>query len=178
MNTNRITVRYAKALYDFASEEKKADVVNKDMALLAELAKIPEFVGMLENPVIFPSKKLAVFQDITKGKIDAISLKFFKLLAENKREEYLGAIAKNYIDIYRKKNNIKAAELFTAFPSDSRLDAELLSILERKFKSKIDLKTNTDEKLIGGFVLNIDGMQYDTSVTENLRKIKKEMLDA
>jgi F-type H+-transporting ATPase subunit delta len=178
MNTNRITVRYAKALYDFASDEKKADIVNKDMLLLSELVNIPEFRNMLENPVIFPSKKIAVFEELMKNKADTVTIKFFRLLAENKREAYLGALARNYMNVYRKNNNIKAAELLTAFIADDELKKDVLKILEEQFKSKIDLKTGTNKDIIGGFVLTVDGLQYDTSVIEKLKEIKKEMLEA
>ena len=91
---------------------------------------------------------------------------------------YLSSIARNYIDIYRKKNNIKAAELVTAFIPDDNLKKETLKILEEQFKSRIDLKTDTNKDIIGGFVLTVDGLQYDASVTEKLKDVKKKMLSA
>jgi len=177
MNTNRVTVRYAKALYEFAFDEKKTEQVNKDMRLLSELVNISEFRNMLENPVIFPSKKITVFNKILKNKVEETTKTFFKLLAENKREMYLSAIARNYINFYRKKNNIKAAELTTAFAADENLKKDVSDILSKQFKSKIDLITNTNEDIIGGFVLTVDSMQYDASVTEKLKEVKKEMLN-
>ncbi len=177
MNTNRITVRYAKALYGFATEQKKDSVVKNDMELISEFVKISEFQNMLENPIIFPSKKSDIFISVFKNKICDVTLKFFKLLSENKREAYLGAIARNYIDIYRKKNNIKSAELLTAFTPDSKLKKDVSQILSEKFKSKIELTGKTDESIIGGFVLTVDGMQYNSSIAEKLKDIKNQMMN-
>ena len=178
MNTNRVTVRYAKALYAFASDEKKAEVVSKDMRLISEIVKIPEFRNMLENPVIFPSKKIAVFEEVMKNKVDNVTLKFFKLLAKNKREAYLDALARNYIDIYRKNNNIKSADLTLTFTPDEELKKDVVLILSQKFKSNIEIATKKDKNIIGGFVLTVDGMQYDVSVATKLKEVKKEMLKA
>ncbi len=176
MNTNRITVRYAKALYDFAFEQNKTEQVNKDMRLLSETVKIPEFKNMLENPVIFPSKKNTAFKEVMKGKIDPVTQRFFELLTDNKREAYLGNIARNYIGIYLKENNIKSAEMITAFVPDSTLINEIVTILSQHFKSNIEINTKTDKHIIGGFVLTVEGMQYDASIAEKLKHVKKEML--
>ncbi len=178
MNTNRVTVRYAKALYAYAADEKKAEAVSKDMQLLSKAVKIPDFRNMLENPVIFPSKKTAVFNELFKTKVDTITKNFFKLLTENKREIYLEAIARNYIDIYRKNNNIKAANLTTVFVADDKLKKDIIKILSEQFKSDIELNVDTDKDITGGFVLTVDGMQYDASISTKLKEIKKEMLEA
>lgn len=177
MNTNRVTVRYAKALYSYASDEKIAEIVSNDMRLILEIADIPEFRRMLENPVIFPSKKTAIFNELLKNKVNEISLKFFKLLAENKREIYLKAVARNYIDIYRKSNNIKSAELITVFESNDKLKKDVIRILSEQFKSNIELTVKKDKEIIGGFVLTVDGLQYDAGVATKLKEVKKEMLN-
>ncbi len=178
MNTNRVTVRYAKALYSFAADEKKADVVRNDMQIISEVVKISEFRNMLENPVIFPSKKTAVFKQLFEGKFDAITLNFLKLLTENKREIYLSAIARNYIDIYRKNNNIKSAELITVFKPDEQLKKDTIKILSKQFNADIELLTDIDKNITGGFVLTVDGKQYDASIANKLKELKKEMLNA
>ena len=178
MNTNRVTVRYAKALYSFASEENKSEAVRQDMHVISELVKIPEFKSMLENPVIFPSKKTAAFNEILKNKADSITFKFFELLTKNKREIYLSAIARNYIELYRKKNGIKSAKLVTTYTADQQLLSEVSTILSNQFRSKIELNSDTNKNITGGFVLTVDGLQYDASVATKLKEIKREMLKA
>ena len=177
MNTNRVTVRYAKALYEFAFENKKTKQVYDDMHLLSGTVKIPEFRNMLENPTIFPSKKNTAFKEIMKNKIDPVTERFFELLTENKRESYLGAIARNYIGIYLKENNIKSAEIITAFVPGKSLTDKIVNVLSQHFKSNIEMKTKTDESIIGGFVLTVEGMRYDASIAGKLKNVKKEMLN-
>ena len=78
MNTNRITVRYAKALFEVALEENKSERVNNDMRLLSEISGEPEFKSFLENPVIFPSKKQDVFNKFFRTYVDELSLEFIR----------------------------------------------------------------------------------------------------
>lgn len=177
MNISRISVRYAKAIFDLALEQNIADKVIEDMNLIYEVASNPDFIFFLENPVLFPSKKQQVFNELFKGKVQELSLQFFKLLSKNKREVYLKAIARNYFDNYRKHFGIKSAELVTAFAPDQKLKDEIVKILSKVFDAKIELYDNTDEKLVAGFVLTVEGMQYDASVSSKLKDIKKDLLN-
>jgi F-type H+-transporting ATPase subunit delta len=177
MNISRISVRYAKAIFDLALEQNIADKVNEDMKLIYEVASNPDFIFFLENPVLFPSKKQQVFIELFKDRVQELSLQFFKLLSENKREVYLKAIARNYFDNYRKHFGIKSAELVTAFAPDQKLKDEVTKILSKVFDSKIELKDNTDETLVAGFILTVEGMQYDASVSSKLKDIKNDLLN-
>jgi len=178
MNTNRITVRYAKALFELALEEKKAAKINNDLHLIGETAKIPDFKRFLENPVIFPSKKQAVFNEIFKSKTDELSLRFFKLLSDNKRETYINSIARNYSEFYRKFYGIKSVQLTTTFKIDDKLRKEVSNIISTEFKTKVELTEQVNKDIIGGFVLTVENLQYDASVATKLSDIKKELLQA
>lgn len=178
MNTNRVTVRYAKALFNLALEEKVAEQINQDMLLIGEATKVPDFKNFLESPVVVPSKKQAIFNDLFKGKLNNLSNRFFKLLSENKREMYLTAIARNYNDLYRKFYGIKSVQLITAFAIDDTLKNEIANIIATQFKTKVEMTEQVDKEIVGGFVLTVEGMQFDASVTTKLKDIKSELLDA
>ncbi len=155
MNTNRITVRYAKALFELALEENIADKINNDMLIIGETAKVPDFRRFLENPVLFPSKKQAVFNSIFKGKTEELSLRFFKLLSDNKRETYLSSIARNYSDLYRKFYGIKSVQLTTTFKIDDKLRKEISDIISVEFKTKVEMTEHINKEIIGGFFLTV-----------------------
>jgi len=178
MNTNRVTVRYAKALFNLALEEKVAEQVNKDMLLIGETTNVSDFRQFLESPVVVPSKKQEVFNSLFKGKVNDLSLRFFKLLSENKREAYLKSIARNYNEFYREFYGIKSVQLTTTFKIDANLRKEISDIIATQFKSKVEMNEKVDKDIVGGFVLTVEGMQYDASVTTKLKDIKSELLNA
>jgi F-type H+-transporting ATPase subunit delta len=176
MNTNRISVRYARALFETALEKKKADRINTDMLLILEASKINEFRFFLENPVIFPSKKQEIFNSIFRAYLDDLTLDFFKLLTRNKRELYFTAIARNFRAFAGSYFGIKSVELVTAYKPDEKLIKNISDIISGVFKAKVEISEKIDPEIIGGFVVTVEGLQYDASVSTKLNNIKKELL--
>lgn len=178
MNTSRISVRYARALFETALETKKAEKLNSDMQILLEALKIEEFKFFLENPVLFPSKKQAVFTSIFKDRVDPLTLDFFKMLSQNKREMYLGAIARNYRDMAGRFLGIKTVELLTAYKADEALIQAISTMVSQTFKAKVEINQNIDPEIIGGFVATVEGFRYDASVSSKLNAVKKDLMAA
>lgn len=176
MNESQISVRYAKALFQSASEKKILDQVNEDMDLLAETCRQEEFQYMLVVPTLKPSEKLKLMEAIFKSKISATSLSMIKLVVENKRDIYLPGIARNFRTLYRKEMKISSASLVTAEPVEAKALQSIKDMLARIYDSSVELTTRVNDDVIGGFVLTIEDMQYDASVATSLRKFRKQLL--
>jgi F-type H+-transporting ATPase subunit delta len=176
MNESQISVRYAKALFQSASEKQILDQVFSDMELLSEACKLKDFTYMLELPSLQPSQKYKLVQSLFEKKMSEISLSMIQLIISNKREVFLSGIARNFSDLYRKEKGIRSAELLTAVPVDEEAVKSIRELIRKAYDADVELSTSVDEDVIGGFVLTIEDMQYDASVVSNLRKIKKELL--
>ncbi len=176
MNTNRISVRYAKALFSAAQEQNIAEQISKDMKLIQQSASNPEFKLMLENPALYPSRKVAVFEQIFAKRISKLTLDFFKLLTKNKREAFLQAIARNYLSIYRKAYGITAVDLTTAQNIDAKFLKDIENMIRIKFKTQVEMQHHTDDSLIGGFIIRLEDELYDGSAASKLKQIEKELL--
>ena len=176
MNESQISVRYAKALFQSASEKNILDQVNNDMDLLATTCKQEEFQYMLVVPTLKPSEKIALMDAIFKSKISDTSLALIKLVVENKRDVYLPGIARNFMDLYRKEMKISSATLLTAEPVESKALNSIKEMLAKVYDSSVELSAKVDEGVIGGFVLTIENMQYDASVATSLRNFRKQLL--
>ncbi len=176
MNESQISVRYAKALFQSASELKILDEVFRDMEMLSETCKLEDFQNMLLLPSIQPSQKYKIVEAVLKKHLSEISLSMLNLVITNKREVYLSGIARNFIDLYRKAKGIRTAKLVTAQPVEkSELD-NIRELIRKTYEAEVELSSAVDKDVIGGFVLTIEDRQYDASVAGNLRKIKKQLL--
>jgi len=178
MNTGKIAVRYAKALYELASEQKKEDKVYEDVKLFFETCKVIDFQRVLENPTIVPSEKAKVFTAIFGNKVDKLSINFINLLARNKREIHLQSISRSFLTRYRKNKGVKSVTLTTAKDADAKVKKAVEETVSKNFNAQVELKTVTDESIIGGFVLTIEDRQYDAAVASKLQKIKSELLSS
>ena len=176
MNESQISVRYAKALFQSAAEQKILDEVYGDMEILSSTCMLEDFQYMLTVPTLQPSQKIKLLGTIFGKHLSKISLAMIDLVVKNKREAYLPGIARFFRDLYRKDKGISIASLVTAQPVDKDAMAAIRKLIKEAYDSEVDLSASVDEGIIGGFVLTIEDLRYDASVASNLRKIKKQLL--
>lgn len=176
MSTGQIAVRYAKALFLSAREQKLLDPVRADMeSLLAATTGIPALRQLLESPVLDSGKKTATLLEIFKSTMTGLSLDFIRLVTEKKREEYLPAMARYFIRVYKEEKGIMVATISSAVSIDSESSRQIREMIKKAFKAEIELQQVVKEELIGGFVLRVEDKQLDASVKGKLARIKKEL---
>jgi F-type H+-transporting ATPase subunit delta len=177
MNDSHISGRYAKALFKSARDMDLIDKISGDMDLINEICRVKDFMNMIETPSVSTEQKRSVILDILKDKINPLTEGLIKLVMENKRETYLPAIARNYKAIYKNFKGIKTASLVTATKLEDKMVKKIRDLIIKTYDAKVDLTTEVDETLIGGFILTIEDRQYDASISSGLKKIKKQLLE-
>jgi F-type H+-transporting ATPase subunit delta len=176
MSAGRIAVRYAKALFLSAEEQKLLDPVRADMELLLDaVTKIPEIGQLLESPIISAGRKSLSLIEIFKSRMSPLGLDFIQLVTRNKREEYLPGMARHYIRLYKEEKGIQVATISSAIELDSESSRLIREMIHKAFKTEIELHHEIKEDLIGGFVLRVENKQLDASVKGKLASIKKEL---
>ncbi len=176
MNDSKISVRYAKALFESAAEKGLLDEVRKDMLQLQGICTLEDFTDFLHSPVMKESQKSKVLTAVLKDSVQPLTMTLLDLVLKNKRELYIPGIARNFEEQYKKRKGIKSAVFVSAASVDASVKEKLVNVLKDALNSKIDLTTETNKELIGGFVVRIDNQQYDASVASKLKKIEKQLL--
>ncbi|MDA3892962.1 MAG: ATP synthase F1 subunit delta [Salinivirgaceae bacterium] len=177
MNQSKIAVRYVKAFFELAQDKNQLDKVKKDIEVIAATCGQTDVQLLLESPVVKTSKKKALFSDIFKGKIQELSLSFLLMIAENKREVHIPMICLDFMEQYRTYKGVKAAKVTTASLIDSDLQKQISKVISEVFKTDVELTTDENTELIGGFILRVGDEQIDASVSTKLSKLKREFLD-
>jgi len=175
MNSPRLSQRYAKSLIDLATELKQLDVVHEDMLVLQAILKNRDFVLMLDSPIIKSDKKNKIISAITEGKISKISETFLQLLCNKNRESNLPGIVTSFLSQYNTIKGLHNAKLTTASPiSDELRNSFVTKIKGSSSIDHLNLETEVDEKIIGGFVLEMEGKLIDASILRDLNDVKKQ----
>ena len=177
MNTSKISVRYAKALFLAAKDAGTLEKTFKDAELMHEvLGDVPEFRTLLGNPVMSPKDKRALL-DRSFGKyLTPLTVKFLNLLTENNRLLFLPDMVRDFIDLYKKELGISYAQLITAVKIDPKVTEKIKESLAKYLKQQVQLTSEIDPSLIGGFILRIEDLQFDASVASALKRYKKELV--
>lgn len=179
MDISAIRVRYAKAFFSLAKEKNMLGTLKIDIEKISNFCEqSTDFIHLLESPVVSTSKKAGLISQIFKAEVNLLTLNFLLLILQNKREEYIPGICRNFLELIRKDQNIKSAMLVTAIEINSKTIDKIKALLEKDLKATVELNTQVDSEIIGGLILRIDDKQYDASVTTQLRKIKQELLEA
>lgn len=177
MNDSKISVRYAKALFESALEMKILDQVKKDMVDVQIISRVPEFQKLLLSPIIKESQKNRILEELLKKRTQSLTMSFMSLLVKNGREQYIPAIARNFADLYRHHKGIKAATFITAVPVSDTTKEMVEKIIKEAMNSGVEMKSESNEDLIGGFIIRIENRQYDASVASSLKSVKKKLLN-
>lgn len=178
MNQSQIAIRYAKALFFLAQEKNKVEIIIKDILFLNEtLINSSDLIKLLEHPVVKPSQKTQALIRLFKDEVDAITLSFLQLIVFHKREVYLQRIVRNFIDLYKKNQQIQSVILTTAYNLDKEETKNISEAIERKLKSKIELNLRFDQSIIGGIILQINDKELDMSVLRQLNRFKSSLLE-
>ena len=172
----RLAQRYAKSLVDISREMNRLDEVRKDVLLLQHIMKSSrEFVVMLNSPVISSDKKFKLINAVTKGETSNIMQTFLKLLTSKNREDTLQGIVSSFLEQYNKINGLHNATLITAAPISEKLLQSFIDKIKASYSiNHLTLKTEVDEKLIGGFILEMEGKMIDASILRDLTDVKKQ----
>ena len=172
----RLASRYAKSLLDLAVEKGQLEEVFADMQFLHDVCKSSrDFTNLLKSPVVNADIKKKIVDAVTAGKISALTRLFTTLLINKSRESNLPEITGAFINQYKTFKDIHTVKLVTAVPVS---DAVRQSIKERVKQASgfanIELDEHVDEKIIGGFVLQIGDKLIDGSIAYDLRNIARQ----
>jgi len=175
MNYSKVAVRYAKALFELSQEKKLEKEVKEDVLMMDKILKEePRFFSSISNPVIKSSVKKNIVKNIFESKLNNLTFKFLNLLIDNKREEHLDAIIRDYFEIYRKAKGIKKTIITAAKPLNVKTKENIIDFIKSHFDTHVELEEKINENLIGGVVLTVEDQQYDMSVLAKLNRIEKE----
>jgi F-type H+-transporting ATPase subunit delta len=174
---SRVSVRYARALFSLADEEKKLEAIAVDMGELKKLVEgDTDFGDFILNPLLSSSKQADVIRELFTGKVDPITFDFLQLLCKKKRLNQLSEIVDAYNGLMLKKRNQVHAEVTSAVALDDQQMDAIKANLESMTDKSVILNTKKDSALIGGFKVLIDGVIIDNSVQYQLFKLKEKLV--
>jgi F-type H+-transporting ATPase subunit delta len=177
MNYSIISTRYAKALFLVGTDNQCLDALKADMELLAATVKNnPVFAQVLDNPVIKPPQKRKVMNELLDKKVHPATVNLVSTIIRNRRETMLPDIARSFIDLYHEHRGIKRAHITSAVDLDGQARERLQEQLNTLFKAEVQMETEVNPGLIGGFILRAGDQQYDASLSSALKRMKQALV--
>jgi len=175
MSNNRVAVRYAKAILELSQEQNNADETYTEMELIsATIADSEELQTVLNSTVVKYEVKKSALLAIFDGKINDLSKGLINLLISNKRIADFGAVASQYIRLYDVAKGKEVAKVTSAIPLSDALKTQVLAKVKELTGKEASLENTVDASILGGFILRVGDIQYDASIANKLRVLKRE----
>ncbi|MDR1739384.1 MAG: ATP synthase F1 subunit delta [Bacteroidales bacterium] len=177
--TSRADIRYARAFFDRTEERQTSRQIYLQADKITALSKVmSEHSNWLESPSLSKEKKKEIYATVF-GEVAKVAgedlLQLISLLISSRRESRLPTIIEQWQKIYRKKYGI--VKTILTMPAK---DDEFTSLVEKKLAQEmgrqVEVEVNLDSSIIGGFVLNADGLVSDHSIAGRLGQLRREML--
>lgn len=177
MIERRIVRRYAAALFAAASRADAVDVVESDLGLVSlTVQSSPALWEAITSPIIPPDKKRAIFDELFKDKVHAVTLSYLTLLVDKRREEALVRTEEEYILLANEARGIVQAEATTAKALDEAEQAQLAAKLSQTTGKQVELVCKVDPAVLGGVLVRIGDRVIDGSVKGQLEALREALL--
>lgn len=174
MKGSRAALRYAKAILDLAKDQKSAESVHQDMnTIIKTIEASSDLRVFLKSPVVSEKIKKDALTEVFSG-TGQLTKNFFGILLENKRIGLLSEIAAQYNGLYNKMNNVQLAYVTTVVPLTAALEEKILAKVKELTGNEAKIKNIIDQSIIGGFILRVGDLQYNASLSHQLKTLKRE----
>lgn len=179
MSGERVAVRYAKSLIDLGAEQNLIEDFHKDMTSLKEALKNRDLQLLVKSPIIKADKKMAIFKELFGSSFNKVTMSFIDIVTKKGREVILPEVTNAFLDQYQKMKNVTGVKLTTASKlNDGALEEIKKALLSSDATDKnVEIETEVNPDLIGGFVLQMGDKLYDASVAYKLDQIKRKFTD-
>ncbi len=176
MSNHRIAARYTKSLIALAVERGELQAVHSDMQLLEKALQNRGLHLLMKSPIVPADKKLAVVKALFEGKVSALTLGYLQLLIRKGREAYLPEITREFFHQYKVIQRITSVRIISAAPLSDAVVAQIKQRIQASglANENLEITTQIDPSLIGGFILGFDDKRYDASLVSRLAALKAE----
>lgn len=169
---------YSQALFDVSTGRGTTAEVLEELAVLGKLASEDrEFANFLSSPMIDAKDRQAAIDKMFRGRLSEIVVDTLQVVNRKGRLALLPAIAEQYRQLLRDRDQRVDVFVWTAVPLSEALRSEIRAVVARFTGREPDLRETVDPSLIGGLVLEVGDRKVDGSVLFEISKYRQRFTD-
>ncbi|WP_400162258.1 F0F1 ATP synthase subunit delta [Brevibacillus sp. TJ4] len=167
--------RYARALFEVASERGKIDQVEADFAAIVQAVEQNEDLAkIMLHPHIAADAKQSLIDELFKSHVGEEIFNFLNVLIESGREQQLSDIYRSYVQLANEARGVAEAIVTSAKPLSAEEQAELAEQFGQKLNKKLHVTSVVDPSILGGIIIKIGDRFYDGSVKAKLETFAQQ----
>lgn len=166
---------YARGLFQVARDAKILEKVGQDIKEFNNLCLASaELRKSLFSSVLDGATRQGLAEEVAKKlKSQDVSIRFLGLLARKSRLANLGEILETYNRLVDQDSGLVRGEVRSAVSFSATEIQELANAIGKKLGADVELTTTVDSALLGGFIANVGGKTFDSSLRTQLYRMKE-----
>ncbi len=168
--------RYAEAAFQLAERDGKVDAWQRDLALVAGLARDERTVRAVDSPAVPFGERRKTVERLLGELVSPQARNLVLLLAKRGRFTVLPDVSAEYDALVRKSRGIVAATVTAPAPLSEKELAQVRTRVEALAGAKVELATATDPALLGGLTIRIGDRLIDASVAGRLERLRGRLV--
>jgi F-type H+-transporting ATPase subunit delta len=180
MDIGIISSRYAKALMEYAQHTDTEERLYDEVRMLEHSFR--RYAGLREalaNPILPIREKytLIITATVGEGETTHEFSRFITLVLRNRREQFLQYICLSFLRLYRAHKHIATVKLITAVQPQRAVWERVRKKARKLLHAQIELRTEVDPSIEGGFIIDLNDYRLDASVATQLKRVKEQFID-
>jgi F-type H+-transporting ATPase subunit delta len=169
---------YAEALFGVAKERGKLDVIREQLAQFADALESNRDLALFFFSPYFSSaeKRDGIAKAISGAEPELVN--FLELLAEKHRMPVIFRIRRNFDKLLADEHKLLDVTVRSAIELDPEIVEQIGAEIEKQTGREVELRSEIDEDILGGLVLQVGNMVLDASVRSRLDRLRKEVAAA
>ena len=171
--------RYARALFQVVLEEKEdSERIDRELRdVAAVLESNPDLDQALGSPAVVSSKRVAIVEQLFgKKKLSRITMNLLRVMTAKERMPVLPMVQAAYRRQVDEHEKVEKAEVVSSYALSKKEEKMLIGRLSEITGKTVHAEFRTDPELVGGLVIKIGNLVYDSSVTTQLARVKERLL--
>ncbi len=177
MTHYKVSQRYGRALFEVARDSDTLKQTATDLKLIETvLSKAPQTLQFFTNLVAREDEVRQVLESGFKPFVREQTWRFLELLLKRKRLGVLEWVPRMFQRYYDEHFGILETKVEGVYQLSDKEQKAIANRLEEKTKKKIRIDFSLNKSLIGGFKLFLGEKLIDSSIANQLQRIRKTML--
>ena len=159
---------YAQAAFDEARKLGNLKDWSETLQAIAQATLNADVRAVITSPRVIPSQLEALMLALSGGKTTAAEANFIKLLTENQRLIILPEIAAHFESLRAEEEKSVEVLVTTAFDLSETQKQSIVAALKKRMGREIRLRSEVDNKLLGGAIIRAGDKVIDGSARNQL----------
>jgi F-type H+-transporting ATPase subunit delta len=165
---------YARAAFELGKSHNALADWSAKLRFAAEVAAHPEVVDLIGNPRVTTDQLKTLFVPSGEATDSAFAL-FLAQLAANRRLGLLPDVAAQFEQLKRESERVLKVRVKTAVALEASQAASIQASLAKRFARDIIIESSIDASLLGGAVIDAEGLVIDASVRGKLERLQQAL---